>query len=154
MKKRVFSGVKPSGKLHIGNYLGAIRNWAEIQHQYENFYCVVDAHAVTVPQDPAELRQLIREVAGLYLACGIDPDESVVFIQSHVPAHFEGKGYADLKRELADLLIETLRPIQKRYRQLTEDSGYLDGVLRQGAEKAAPIAEETLRRAKEAMGLG
>lgn len=89
MKKRVFSGVQPSGNLHIGNYLGAIRNWAEIQNQYENFFCIVNAHAITVPQDPKVLRAKTRELAALYVACGIDPQQSVIFVQSHVPAHFE-----------------------------------------------------------------
>jgi tryptophanyl-tRNA synthetase len=89
LKKIVFSGVKPSGKLHVGNYLGAIRNWAEIQHNYQNYFCVVNAHAITVQQDPTELRDRTRDVAALYVACGIDPEESVIFVQSQVPAHFE-----------------------------------------------------------------
>jgi tryptophanyl-tRNA synthetase len=86
-KPRVFSGVQPSGNLHLGNYLGAIRNWVLTQDQFENFFCVVDLHAITVPHDPGSLGEKIREVALLYLACGINPSISTVFAQSHVPAH-------------------------------------------------------------------
>jgi len=88
-KKRVFSGVQPSGDLHIGNYLGAIRRWAAEQDRKENYFCVVDMHAITVYQDPDTLRRLTRDVAALYIACGIDPQKSTIFIQSHVPAHAE-----------------------------------------------------------------
>ncbi len=327
MKKKVFSGIQPSGNLHIGNYLGAIRNWVQIQQEYDNVFCVVDAHAITVPQDPKVLHAKTREVAGIYFACGIDPEKSIVFVQSHVPAHFEltwllncvtpigwlnrmtqfkdkageeresvstglydypvlmasdillydadlvpvgsdqiqhieitrdiaqrfnylfgdtfklpealvretgarimaldeptkkmskssqspwgtvdlldepaaikkrimravtdplrdivfdperhglynlltiyqlfsgqtqeqieshfeGKGYAELKRELADLVIEGLRPIQERYRDIMSDPGHIEDLLRRGAERAAPIADAKLRQAKEGMGLG
>ncbi|MHB0876485.1 MAG: tryptophan--tRNA ligase [Anaerolineae bacterium] len=326
MKKRVFSGVKPSGRTHVGNYLGAIRNWVEIQHNYENYFCVVNAHAITVPQDPQELRDRTRDVAALYIACGIDPEESVIFVQSHVPAHFEltwilncftpigwlnrmtqfkekvgeeresastglfdypvlmasdillyhadyvpvgndqvqhieltrdvaqrfnymygetlklpealvrdtgarimsldnptkkmsksdespmgtidlldapdaitrkikravtdalrdirfseerpgllnlltmyqllsgqsreeieahfeGKGYAALKGELAEMMVEALRPIQERYRQIVGEPGYLDALLARGAQRAAPVAEATLRQVKDKVGL-
>lgn len=88
-KKRVFSGVQPSGSLHIGNYIGAIRNWVEDQDQFENIFCVVDQHAITVDYDPDELRANTREVVGLYLACGLDPDKSTLFVQSHIPEHTE-----------------------------------------------------------------
>ncbi|MEM7034050.1 MAG: tryptophan--tRNA ligase [Chloroflexota bacterium] len=88
-KKRVFSGVAPSGNLTLGNYLGAIKNWVDVQDQYENVFCVVDLHAITVPQDPIELKAKTREVAMLYLACGIDLEHSAIFIQSHIPAHSE-----------------------------------------------------------------
>lgn len=326
MKKKVFSGVQPSGNLHIGNYLGAIRNWVEVQGQYENVFCVVNAHAITVPQEPAVLHAKTREVAAIYMACGIDPEESVVFVQSHVPAHFEltwmlngitpmgwlnrmtqfkekageeresvstglfdypvlmasdillydanlvpvgsdqtqhieltrdiaqrfnylfgdtfklpqalvretgarimaldeptkkmskssespmgavdlldtpdaikrkimravtdplrgiafdperhglfnlltiyqllsgssrdqieshfeGKGYAELKRELVDLVVESLRPIQERYAQIMAEPQYLEDVLARGAERASVISEAKLRQAKEHMGL-
>jgi tryptophanyl-tRNA synthetase len=89
MKARVFSGVQPSGQLHIGNYLGALKNWAEIQGGYESIFCIVDLHAVTVYQDPKELAAKIRETAALFLAAGIDPDQSWVIVQSSVPAHAE-----------------------------------------------------------------
>lgn len=89
MKARVFSGVQPTGNLHIGNYLGALKNWVEIQGNYESIFGIVDLHAVTVHQDPAELRLKIRETAALFLAVGIDPKQSSIMVQSSVPAHSE-----------------------------------------------------------------
>jgi len=88
-KMTVFSGIQASGSLHLGNYLGAIRNWAAMQYDYNNYFCVVDLHTITVPQDPSTLRAKIREVAGLLFAAGIEADNSVVFIQSDVKAHSE-----------------------------------------------------------------
>src|ERR1700730_13830723 len=89
MKTRVFSGMQPTGNLHIGNYLGALKNWVRIQHDYECIFCIVDLHAVTVFQEPTELRAKIREIAALYLAAGIDPKVSSIMVQSAVPAHAE-----------------------------------------------------------------
>ncbi len=88
-RQRVFSGIQPSGNLTVGNYLGALKNWVAIQDDYENFFCVVDLHVLTVPQDPKVLRQKIREAAAIYLASGIDPEKSVVFRQSRVSEHAE-----------------------------------------------------------------
>ena len=88
-KPVVFSGVQPSGDLHIGNYLGAIRRWAAQQDEKESYFCIVDMHAITVPQDAQELRRLTRDVAALYIAAGIDPARSTIFIQSQVRAHAE-----------------------------------------------------------------
>ena len=88
-KKRIFSGVQPSGVLTLGNYLGAIKNWVTLQDDYECLYCVVDLHAITVRQVPADLRKHTLEALALYIACGIDPEKSCVFVQSHVPAHSE-----------------------------------------------------------------
>src|ERR1022692_3650430 len=89
MKKRVFSGVQPSGNLHIGNYLGALKNWVEIQGDYESIWGIVDLHAVTVYQDPAELRSKILETAALFMAVGLDPKQSAIMAQSSVPEHAE-----------------------------------------------------------------
>ena len=88
-KKIIFSGVQPSGTLTLGNYLGALKNWAELQEDYRCYYCVVDMHAITVRQDPAELRRRTLDVAALYMAAGIDPKKSVIYVQSHVPQHAE-----------------------------------------------------------------
>jgi len=325
VKPIVFSGVQPSGNLHIGNYLGAIRRWVASQDRRENIFCVVDLHAITVPQDPAALHHKIREVAALYIACGIDPERSAIFVQSHVPAHselawilncvtpmgwmrrmtqfkeksaeakeevsvglfdypalmaadillyhanlvpvgedqrqhveltrdiairfnslfgetftipeaeiaqvgarimslteptkkmaksagtgtidlldppdvirqkiaraktdplreivfdpnrpgvynllviyellsgqsrteieahFAGKGYAELKRELADLVVESLRPIQERYEQIMSDPAWLAGVLSRSVARLEPIAQRTLADVKAKMGLG
>lgn len=327
MKKRVFSGIQPTGKVHIGNYLGAIKQWVSTQGDYENIYCIVDLHAITVPQDPAELKQSIRTMAGLLFAAGIDPEQSVLFVQSAIPAHaelawilncntpmgwmermtqfkekagkdrerasvglfdypalmaadillydthlvpvgedqkqhleltrdiaqrfnrqygdtfvvpkpiipkiaarvmgldeptkkmskseagkfhavymldepnvilkkvkrattdslrdirfdesrpgvfnllsiyqaftgesveeieahFDGKGYGDLKKELAEVIIEGLRPIQERYAQFIADPAQLDALLAQSADKIRPIAETTMKRVYERLGLG
>ena len=88
-KKTVFSGVQPSGNLTIGNYLGAIKNFAHFSEEYKTFYCVVDLHAITVRQVPAELRRRTYETLALYMACGLDPAKNTLFVQSHVPAHAE-----------------------------------------------------------------
>jgi tryptophanyl-tRNA synthetase len=88
-KPRIFSGAQPTGNLHLGNYLGAVRNWVRLQADYECIYCVVDLHAITVAQDPAELRRATREVAAAYLAAGVDATTSIVFNQARVAAHAE-----------------------------------------------------------------
>lgn len=87
--KRIFSGIQPSGNLHIGNYLGAVKNWVKLQDEFDCIYCVVDMHAITVPQDSKELQKKTIEVAKVYLAAGIDPEKSAIFIQSHVHQHAE-----------------------------------------------------------------
>ena len=325
MKTRVFSGMQPTGNLHIGNYLGALKNWVRIQQDYECIFCIVDLHAVTLYQDPAELRAKIGEIAALYLAAGIDPRVSSIMVQSAVPAHaelawmltcvtpvgwlermtqykskaakqesvpdgllqypvlmaadimlyqagivpvgedqaqhleltrdiaqrfnslygetfvvpdtslpsvgarimglddptqkmsksasgaghavalldppdkirktimrattdsnpcvdfetagpgvlnllaiyqafsgtsddemkgqFTGLRYGDLKKRVAEMVISHLEPFQQRYRQITSDPGYLAGILREGAERVAPIANDTVRLVKERMGL-
>src|SRR5579864_6298082 len=81
VKKRVFSGVQPTGNLHLGNYLGAIRNWAASQAEYDNIFCIVDLHALTLPIDPKELYHSIRQLAALYLACGLDTRYCKLFRQ-------------------------------------------------------------------------
>jgi tryptophanyl-tRNA synthetase len=326
MKSRVLSGVQPSGNLHIGNYLGALANWVRIQYDYESIFCIVDLHAITVYQNPAELRAKIREVAALFIAAGIDPKHSRIVVQSTVPAHaelawmltcvtpmgwlermtqfkaksaaqesvgsglfqypvlmaadillyqaaivpvgedqsqhleltrdiaqrfnslygetfvmpetklpavgarvmglddptakmsksaagsghavalldppdrirktimrattdsnpavdfaaaigpgvanllaicqafsectddqmraqFTGLRYGDLKKRVAEMVVSKLEPIQQRYREITEDPGYLDQVLREGAETVTPIADSTVELVKRRMGL-
>ncbi len=326
-KKRVFSGIQPTGNIHIGNYLGAIKNWVASQAIYDNIFCIVDLHAITAPHDPKRLKAKTRELAGILLAAGIDLEKSALFIQSHVvehaelawilnchtplgwmermtqfkeksakqkersslgllaypslmaadiilydahgvpvgedqkqhveltrdiaqrfnslygetfvlpeaiipkegarimglddptkkmsksedgkghalclldppdvirknikrattdsqrdivfnenrpaifnlltiyqlftqkskseiEAHFEGKGYGDLKKELADAVIAGVEPLQKRYDEITADPGYLDRLLEQGADKIRPIAQATMKRVKEKVGLG
>jgi tryptophanyl-tRNA synthetase len=325
MKTRVFSGMQPTGNLHIGNYLGALKNWVRIQHDYECIFCIVDLHAVTVYQEPGELRAKIREIAALYLAAGIDPKVCSIMVQSAVPAHtelnwmltcvtpvgwlermtqykmksakqdsvsdgllqypvlmaadillyqagivpvgddqsqhleltrdiaqrfnslygetfvvpgtslpavgarvkglddpaqkmsksaaganhavalldpptkirktimrattdsapavdvatagpgvlnllsiyqafsgatddevksaFDGLRYGDLKKQVAEVVVAHLEPFQQRYREITADPAYLDGILREGAERVAPIANNTVQMVKERMGL-
>ncbi|WP_315790694.1 tryptophan--tRNA ligase [Fischerella sp. JS2] len=89
VRQRVLSGVQPTGNLHLGNYLGAIRNWVEGQSQYDNFLFIADLHAVTLPHNPVELAKNTYTLAALYLACGLDLTHSTIFVQSHVPAHTE-----------------------------------------------------------------
>jgi tryptophanyl-tRNA synthetase len=88
-RQRVFSGIQPSGASHLGTYLGALKNWVALQDEYECFYCIVDLHALTVPQDSKALRRNIREMAALYLAVGLDPEKAVIFRQSRVHEHTE-----------------------------------------------------------------
>lgn len=88
-KQRIFSGIQPSGNLHLGNYLGAIKNWVKLQDEFDSIFCVVDMHAITVPQNPEELKKKTLEVAKIYLASGIDPKKCSLFIQSHIPEHAE-----------------------------------------------------------------
>jgi tryptophanyl-tRNA synthetase len=322
MKARVLSGVQPSGNLHLGNYLGALKNWAEIQGDYESIFCIVDLHAITVYQEPEELTARIRETAALFIACGIDPEQSSIVVQSSVSGHAElawmltcvtplgwlnrmtqfkaksekqdttgdgilqypvlmaadillyqakivpvgedqsqhleltrdiaqrfnalygetfnvpetrlptvgarimglddptvkmsksvaganhaialldpaevvrkkiarattdsqpgvdpenmgagianlftianacdpavtrtavtGMRYGDFKKRVAEAVIARLEPIQKKYREITADAGYIDSVLQQGLERVLPIAQDTIRQTKRAMGL-
>jgi tryptophanyl-tRNA synthetase len=326
MKARVLSGVQPTGQLHIGNYLGALKSWAEIQSLYESIFCIVDLHAITIYQKPDELKAKIRETAALFIAAGIDPEQSSVVVQSSIPGHAElawlltcvtplgwlqrmtqfktkaekqeahqesigdgllqypvlmaadillyqasivpvgedqtqhleltrdiaqrfnslygetfvmpathlptvgarimglddptqkmsksaegtghaigllddpkviqkkilrattdsqpavdpatmgpgvqnlltigeacdasitkesvaGMRYGDFKKRVAEAVIGRLEPIQRRYREITADPAYLDGVLKRGWEQVLPISEDTLRKVKEAMGL-
>ncbi|MDF2676873.1 MAG: tryptophanyl-tRNA synthetase [Bacillota bacterium] len=88
-KKVIFSGMQPSGSLTLGNYLGALKNWVNLQSEYDCYYCVVDMHAITVPKEPKDLRKNTLEVLANYIAAGIDPEQVTLFIQSHVPAHAE-----------------------------------------------------------------
>jgi len=88
-KPRVLSGIQPTGELHLGNYLGAIRNWVEIQQDYDSFLFMADLHAITVPHDPSQLATNTEQVAAMYLACGIDLNHATIFVQSHIPAHSE-----------------------------------------------------------------
>lgn len=89
MKKSIFSGIQPTGSIHIGNYLGAMKHWVASQDEFENIFCIVDLHSITVPQEATGLRAKTRELAGLLLAVGIDPDKSRIFVQSHVRQHTE-----------------------------------------------------------------
>ncbi len=88
-KKRIFSGIQPSGELTLGSYMGAIKNWVALQDEYDCLYCIVDMHAITVRQDPADLRRRALAQLAQYLACGLDPQKSILFVQSHVPQHAE-----------------------------------------------------------------
>ncbi|NQT34564.1 tryptophan--tRNA ligase [bacterium] len=326
MKKRVFSGIQPTGDIHIGNYLGAMRHWAASQAEFDNIFCIVDLHSITVKHDAKQLYAKTRELAGLLLAVGIDPEQSAIFVQSHLPqhseltwilncftplgwlqrmhqykdksakqetigmglldypvlmaadillyesdyvpvgedqkqhvelardiagrfnsiygdlfrmpepvisktgarimglddptkkmaksetvqghainlldspdsirkkimrattdsqrdvvydekrpgvfnllsiyqlftgksrseigSHFKGKGYSDLKSELAEVIIEGLRPVQERFKDVTNDPAHIEKLLQDGADKVRPIADKTLNKVKRKLGLG
>lgn len=119
--KRIFSGAQPSGGFHLGNYLGALRNWVELQHEYESFFCVVNLHAITFPQDPQELAKKTREVARLYLAAGIDPKVSTIFIQSDVPEHTELAWVLNCMTRIGEL--ERMTQFKDKARAQRENSG-------------------------------
>ena len=88
-KKRIFSGVQPSGNITLGNYLGAIKNWVNLQESYECIYAIMDLHSITVRQNPQELKKRTLDLLKIYLACGIDPEKNLLFVQSHNPRHAE-----------------------------------------------------------------
>jgi tryptophanyl-tRNA synthetase len=181
-KKRVFSGIQPSGKLHIGNYVGALSLWVELQDLYENIFCVVDLHALTMPETihPTRLHAKSREVAALYVACGIDPIWNAIFIQSHVHEHaelawilncvtyesltnddrnsieakFAGKGYNFLKKEVIEVVLATIQPVQARYEEIMHELDYIDTILRQGADRVRPLAGQTMEEVRRVTGVG
>jgi tryptophanyl-tRNA synthetase len=101
--KRVLSGVQPTGIVHIGNYLGAMKQFVELQQQAECFFCVVNMHALTIPRDPKELRQKTLDLAALYLAIGLDPKKTTIFIQSQVKAHAEAAWYLQCVARIGEL---------------------------------------------------
>ena len=103
MSKRLFSGIQPSGNLHLGNYLGAIKQWIDLQNDHEAIFCIVDLHAITVPQDPVVLRKKTLEIAKIYLAVGIDPSKATLFVQSHVREHTELAWILNTIARLGDL---------------------------------------------------
>jgi tryptophanyl-tRNA synthetase len=119
--KRIFSGAQPTGGFHLGNYLGALRNWVELQHEYESFFCVVDLHAITVAQDPQELAKKTREVARLYLAAGIDPQVSTIFIQSDVPEHAELAWVLNCMTRISEL--DRMTQFKEKGRKQRENTG-------------------------------
>ena len=102
--KRIFSGIQPSGNIHLGNYLGAIKQWVDLADQFdESIYCIVDLHAITVPQNPTEISRKILEVAALYLACGVDPSKSAIFVQSMRPEHTELSWILNCQAKMGEL---------------------------------------------------
>lgn len=128
MKQRILSGVQPSGKLHIGNYLGAIKQFVALQDTYDTYYCVVDEHAITVPQEPKELRANTLAIAMAYLAAGIDPKKSVIFVQSHVSAHTELGWILNTMTPLGELerMTQFKDKIKSSYNQIIKEFGYTD----------------------------
>jgi len=130
---RVFSGIQPSGELHIGNYLGAVKNWVGLQGQYESFFCVVDYHAITIPYEPADLRRRRREMALSLLAAGIDPERATLFVQSAVPEHTELAWIFNTVTPLGELERQTQFK-DKAQRQESVSAGLLNYPILQAAD--------------------
>src|SRR5437867_2028170 len=131
--QRIFSGIQPSGELHIGNYLGAVKNWVTLQRQYESFFCIVDYHAITVPYDPADLRQRTRDMAISLLAAGIDPSACTMFVQSMVPEHTELAWIFNTIAPLGELERQTQFK-EKSARQESIPAGLLNYPVLQAAD--------------------
>ena len=119
--KRIFSGVKPTGPLHLGNYLGALRNWVELQRDYESFFCIVNLHAITIPIDPKELAERTKETARIYLALGIDPNISTVFVQSDVTEHAELAWILNCVTRVSEL--DRMTQFKEKARKQRENAG-------------------------------
>jgi len=130
---RIFSGIQPSGELHIGNYLGAVKNWAELQRSYESFFCIVDYHAITIPYEPEDLRTRTREMMVSLLAAGLDPSQSTIFIQSMVPEHTELAWIFNTVTPLGELERQTQFK-DKASRQESVPAGILNYPVLQAAD--------------------
>ena len=124
--KRIFSGAQPTGNVHLGNYLGALRNWVGLQREYESFFCIVNLHAITVPQDPKVLAAKTRELAHIYLAVGIDPEVSTVFVQSDVAAHAELAWLLNCVTRMSELERMTQFKDKARKQEESVSVGYFD----------------------------
>jgi len=130
---RIFSGIQPSGSLHIGNYLGAVKNWVDLQHKYESFFCIVDYHAITVPYEPAELRARTADMALSLLAAGLDPAKCTLFVQSMVPEHTELAWIFNTLTPLGELERQTQFK-DKASRQESVPAGLLNYPVLQAAD--------------------
>jgi tryptophanyl-tRNA synthetase len=150
LSPRVFSGIQPSGELHIGNYLGAVRNWAQVQYRYESFYCIVDYHAITVPYEPRELPGRIRAMAISLLAAGIDPNKATLFVQSAVPEHTELAWIFNAITPLGELERQTQFK-DKAQRQESVTAGLLNYPVLQAADiliyraNLVPVGEDQVQ---------
>jgi len=132
-QSRIFSGIQPSGELHIGNYLGAVKNWAALQREYESFYCIVDYHAITVPYDPEDLRRRTRDMAISLIASGLDPAICTLFVQSAVPEHTELAWIFNTVTPLGELERQTQFK-EKSGRQESISAGLLNYPVLQAAD--------------------
>jgi tryptophanyl-tRNA synthetase len=147
---RIFSGIQPSGELHIGNYLGAVKNWVKLQHQYEAIICIVDYHAITVPYDPDQLRVRRREMAISLLAAGIDPGVATLFVQSQVPQHTELAWILNTITPLGELERQTQFK-EKSQRQESINAGLLNYPVLQAADillyraNLVPVGEDQVQ---------
>src|SRR6201984_2021450 len=124
--KSIFSGVQPTGNVHLGNYLGALRNWVALQRDYQSFFCIVNLHAITLPQDPKLLAAKTRELARIYLAVGIDPSVSTIFVQSDVSEHAELTWLLNCVTRMSELERMTQFKDKVRKQQENVGVGYFD----------------------------
>jgi tryptophanyl-tRNA synthetase len=147
---RIFSGIQPSGSLHIGNYLGAVKNWVELQHKYESFYCIVDYHAITVPYEPADLRVRTADMALSLLAAGLDPSKCTLFVQSMVPEHTELAWIFNTLTPLGELERQTQFK-EKASREESVPAGLLNYPVLQAADillyraELVPVGEDQVQ---------
>ena len=147
---RIFSGIQPSGALHIGNYLGAVRNWVELQHKYESFFCIVDYHAITIPYEPADLRARTADMALSLLAAGLDPAKCTLFIQSRVPEHTELAWIFNTLTPLGELERQTQFK-EKASREESVPAGLLNYPVLQAADillyraELVPVGEDQVQ---------
>src|SRR5687767_4233175 len=147
---RIFSGIQPSGELHIGNYLGAVKNWAELQRSYESFFCVVDYHAITVPYEPNDLRTRRQEMFVSLLAAGLDPSACTIFVQSTVPEHTELAWIFNTVTPLGELERQTQFK-DKSSRQESVTAGLLNYPVLQAADillyraDLVPVGEDQIQ---------
>jgi len=147
---RIFSGIQPSGSLHIGNYLGAVKNWVELQHKYESFFCIVDYHAITVPYEPADLRARTADMALSLLAAGLDPSKCTLFVQSMVPEHTELAWIFNTITPLGELERQTQFK-EKASREESVPAGLLNYPVLQAADillyraELVPVGEDQLQ---------
>src|SRR5207237_7576809 len=147
---RIFSGIQPSGALHIGNYLGAVKNWVELQSKYESFFCIVDYHAITVPYEPADLRVRTADMALGLLAAGLDPAKCTIFVQSMVPEHTELAWIFNTLTPLGELERQTQFK-EKASREESVPAGILNYPVLQAADillyraELVPVGEDQLQ---------
>jgi len=147
---RIFSGIQPSGSLHIGNYLGAVKNWVELQHKYESFFCIVDYHAITVPYEPADLRARTADMALSLLAAGLDPSKCTLFVQSMVPEHTELAWIFNTLTPLGELERQTQFK-EKASREESVPAGLLNYPVLQAADillyraELVPVGEDQVQ---------
>lgn len=151
MAKRLFSGIQPSGDIHIGNYLGAIRNWVSLIPQYECIYCVVDYHAITMPYEPSEMQELILNAAAVNIACGIDPEKCTLFVQSHVPEHTELAWIINTVTPLGDLQRMTQFKEKAKQQEASVNAGLLNYPVLMAADillykgEVVPVGEDQVQ---------
>lgn len=136
-RKRIFSGIRPSGRLHIGNYIGALKQWLTLQDEYEMVAGIVDAHAITTPHEPAELRKDTFETAMTYLAAGLDPQKAILMVQSHVHEHFELAWILGTMTPLGEL--ERMTQFKEKSRETSARQGIMSGLLNYPVLMAADI---------------